>query len=88
MKLINLATAVELKFGKIYGLVGNKVAVLRDKPTFEGKPYMTISWAVDDKENISFYWGHYDLTKEEALADIAKDVETNKAFGDYLVGND
>lgn len=54
-----------------------KVACKRRDPVWEEAPYMTITASVPSGENarardVSFFWGHYDLTWEKVSQEISK----------------
>lgn len=36
-------------------------------PFGEDRTYGVLRWGRDESGNVSFFWGHYDLTRDEAL---------------------
>ncbi len=56
-----LRETVANKFGELIAVKKDKIIVKRARPTWDDKPYMTIS-VMEYESNYSFYWGHYDLS--------------------------
>jgi hypothetical protein len=50
-------------------LAGGLAVVERTEYPFEGRPYATLRWSVDDHGEADLYQGHYDLDRAGALAD-------------------
>jgi hypothetical protein len=45
--------------------------IRRTNPTFKDRPYMTIRARLDHGAD-GMYWGHYDLTADDAHADLER----------------
>lgn len=71
----NIVKEASRKFGSIIEIKqkdggGYKLIILRDEPVFSDRPYMTIT-AYENGDSADFFWGHYDLTRDEAQRNIA-----------------
>lgn len=48
------------------------VAIKRNSHPFPDAPYMTITASVNYEGEVSFFWGHYDLTIWRLAEEVAK----------------
>lgn len=81
-KIESITKSATQKFGKIFDFKEKKEGALilmieRTSPAIPHLPFMTITASIYGITNegeyaVDFYWGHYDLNKEEALLDLAK----------------
>lgn len=72
----NIIEAAQEKFGEVIAIIKKnndkeyKLVIERNGAPLESRPFMTISAIQHRGENPSFYFGHYDMTREEALAEV------------------
>jgi len=86
--LQHITAAADKRFGRVIEIrsledYACKLLILRDQPVFPDRPYMTVT--ADNNpvrrigaplEDVAFFWGHYDLTLEEA-----QDIVRNGFYG-------
>lgn len=86
--LKHITCEADKRFGRVLEIrslddYGAKLLILRNEPVFPDRPYMTIT--ADNNpvrdigaplEKVAFFWGHYDLTLEQA-----QDIVRNGFYG-------